>query len=280
MNHIISVIKPPGISSHDLVAVMRRNLGIKRIGHGGTLDPGAAGIMILGTGRYTRLLEYILLQPKGYRAELTLGYSTSSMDMFSPITEVKDIVYHSDEEWDGIFKQFLGKQFQTPPMTSAVKIEGERLYNLARRNVEIDIPEREIEISEINLIANCGDKILIDISCSSGTYIRTLLSDIAKASGNLGVMSFLIRTSVGEIGLEDSTLPDESVKSLPWQKILSEFEHIALNKLQMTQISNGRAVKYPGKMGKYLCSYNDDLVAIGEIIDGEELLHPRKVFIR
>ncbi|MEW9697674.1 tRNA pseudouridine(55) synthase TruB [Paenibacillus sp. SI8] len=203
---ILPVWKPEGFTSHDVVAKARRILGVKRIGHTGTLDPQVTGVLPLCVGRATRMVEYIQELPKQYEAVLRIGLSTDTEDMTGNVLEEVQQVDLVEGQIRETLASFLGEIDQVPPMFSAVKVDGKRLYELAREGKEIERKSRkvtihELEILEISLL-NPHPEIHFRVTCSKGTYIRTLCVDIGKALGYPAVMKSLIRTSTGSIRRE------------------------------------------------------------------------------
>lgn len=280
INGIISVIKPPGISSHDVVARSRKILNTRKIGHAGTLDPGAAGVIVLGVGKGTRLLEYIQGYKKLYRAEIKFGFETTSGDLFGEIIEKQEVKTLSKDEWQKLLKSFIGEQLQMPPMTSAIKKDGVRLYKLARKGQSVEREKRHIIIYSIDLVEVYNEKIIIDVKCSSGTYIRVLCEDIARKSNNLGVMSFLLRKEVGPFNLDNSNFLDENIALKPMNKAVESMKSLILDNEQLNDIKHGRAIPSDNKFGDdyiALLSKEDNLVAIGYYEN--EFIKPKKVFI-
>jgi tRNA pseudouridine55 synthase len=200
---VLPVWKPVGFTSHDVVAKVRRLLGIRRIGHTGTLDPAVTGVLPLCIGRATRVVEYIQELPKEYEAVLTVGYATDTEDSTGAVTEQVEQAVLTPEQVQAALDRFVGEIDQIPPMYSAVKVEGKRLYELARAGVEIERQPRRVEIYRIELTGMELDQphpiLRFRVSCSKGTYIRTLCSDIGRALGYPAVMSGLVRTSTGGI---------------------------------------------------------------------------------
>lgn len=279
INGIISIIKPPGISSHDVVSRVRKILNTRKIGHAGTLDPGAAGVMVLGVNKGTRLLEYIQSYKKVYRAEITLGFETESGDLFSEIVNNKKVKSLTEEQWKELLNSFIGKQKQIPPMTSAIKVDGVRLYKLARKGESVEREKRSIEIYSVDLVKAFDEKIIIDVMCSSGTYVRVLCEDIARKSDNYGVMSFLLRKSVGPFSLDDSNMLDEHIELKPMSTAVASMEKLILEDNQLEDIKHGRTLPSDKKFSDNiaLLSKEKQLVAIAYYED--ELIKPKKVFI-
>jgi len=226
----INVLKPPGMTSHDVVSFIRRVYKMKKVGHAGTLDPAAAGVLPVALGKATRLIEYLADADKAYRTEMTLGFTTDSGDDTGTILEQSDFMMPSEAEIDFTFKKFLGKITQVPPIYSAIKINGQRACDLARQNIEVSIPQREIEIHRMALLKQNDSSILFDVECSKGTYIRSLCMDIGQSFGIPAVMSFLVRLRVGSFCLEKSVALDE-IKAMPEQAVCSMeevLEHLPL----------------------------------------------------
>ena len=213
MEGIINLLKTPGMSSHDVVAKMRRLLGEKRIGHAGTLDPGAAGVLVLGVGKATRVLEYLLEQQKTYRFELVLGVATTTEDSFGEILTQKTGTIKR-EDLEAVLSEFMGPQKQIPPMASAIKVRGKKLYELFREGQEIAREPRDIIIYSLKIISapqliHTGDKVLLEAQVSKGTYIRSLCKALGERIGLPAHMGFLLRTASGGLKIADSLLIEE-----------------------------------------------------------------------
>ena len=201
---IINIDKPAGWTSFDIVKKVKLITGHKKVGHGGTLDPFASGVLILGTQNDTKSLSEIAKSNKSYRAELLLGTKTNTLDPEGEIIDEKPIPKLNEHKVLKILRTFKGRQKQMPPMFSAKKYKGTRLYKLARKNIEVERPKINIEISDISLVNFSKHKIIFDVCCSKGTYIRVLGSDIAEKLGTVGYLINLKRTRVGNYFIEDS----------------------------------------------------------------------------
>ncbi len=273
MNGIINILKPPNMTSHDVVGFLRRITRIKRIGHTGTLDPNAAGVLPVCIGKATRVAEYFNSEEirKKYRAEMTLGVSTDTQDAYgSVIKEVEDIdsMDLTEDKVKDVFNKYLGDIKQIPPMYSAKKVGGKKLYELARQGIEVERKKRTVHIYDIDLISSYGNSYLFDIECSSGTYVRTICNDIGESLGTMGYMSFLLRTEVGPFDLDNSmTLKEveelwnrgeleDSMFSMDYP--LSYMQELIIDDSCLEQILNG--VKLP--IDKVL---NHDLESLNEI---------------
>jgi len=203
---ILPINKPRGLTSHDVVARARRILGLRRIGHTGTLDPEVSGVLPLCLGRATRVVEYIQDLPKEYQATIRIGLSTDTEDLTGRILEQTDRVHLEESEVRDAFSRFVGDIEQIPPMYSAVKVQGQKLYELARKGREVERKPRKVTILQLDILdldlTNRHPEIRFRVLCSKGTYIRTLCADIGKKLGYPAVMADLVRTSAGAIRLE------------------------------------------------------------------------------
>ena len=212
MDGFINVLKPTGLSSHDVVDIVRRIFKQKRVGHAGTLDPAAAGILPVALGRAARLVEYMEGADKSYRAEIAFGYATDTGDVYGEVIEsVENPVLPSEEELRSVLGRFVGVITQTPPAYSAIKVGGQRAYDLARQGTAVEMRARTVTIHRLELV--CMDaahaRILVDVDCAKGTYIRSLCTDIGTALGLPATMRFLLRTRVGGFVLADSYTLEE-----------------------------------------------------------------------
>ena len=267
MNGIIIVDKPSEWTSHDVVAKLRGALKIKRVGHGGTLDPMATGVLPIFVGRATRAAQFCESADKEYIAGLKLGIVTDTQDTTGKIlSECQSTV--SESELQNTISNFLGAQKQIPPMYSAIKQNGKKLYELARQGIEVERPSRDIFISEIELLSGShsviaapepqspaekgsieGSDFLIRVACSKGTYIRTLCHDIGASLGCGGVMSSLRRTAAGIFKIENAVSLEQILNHiseneyekflLPTDSIFSNFQSITLNEQDTKKCKNG-----------------------------------------
>lgn len=201
---IYNIYKPADWTSFDVVKKIRNITKEKKVGHGGTLDPFAEGVLIIGTGKDTKTLSKITTSRKSYSAILKLGIETDTLDIEGKITREAEVPQLSKGVIERVLGEFLGRQIQIPPMYSAKKIGGKKLYDLARRNIEIERDPIEIEIYEISLNEFNKDLVDFDVTCSKGTYIRVLGNDIAKKLGTVGHLTKLVRNSVGGFKLTES----------------------------------------------------------------------------
>lgn len=198
------VDKRAGWTSHDVVAVARGRLGERRVGHAGTLDPPATGVLLLGVGRVTRLLRFVGALPKRYLAEMVLGVETSTLDAEGEVVATHDMSAVSAEEVRAAAARFVGRIEQVPPMVSAVKVGGRRLHELARQGVEVERAPRSVDVHALEIEATPDPLVYrLDVRCSSGTYVRTLAADIGSALGGGGHLRALRRTEIGAFRVED-----------------------------------------------------------------------------
>ena len=259
---VLPVMKPVDYTSHDVVAKVRRILGIRKIGHTGTLDPKVTGVLPLCINRATRIVEYIQDLPKEYEAVLTLGIATDTEDMTGRIIAEWDQVKLSADAIDKAVRTFVGIIDQTPPMYSAIKVDGRRLYDLARQGQEIERQPRKVEIYELEVIEAEMDlkhpRIRFRVKCSKGTYIRTLCVDIGKALGCPAVMSELVRTASGNIRLPDCLTLTEIAELAEEGRIAERLiaADAALSHMPAWQASAQEAIEV--LQGKSVCARSAD----------------------
>lgn len=215
MNGIIIINKPKDITSNNVVNKVKHILNTK-VGHTGTLDPNATGVLPLLLGDGTKFSKYLINHDKKYRGTLKLGIKTSTADVEGEIVEEKDVneEIFSDEYIEKVLASFIGKQVQTPPVYSAIKVNGKKLYDYARKGIDVEVPSREIEIYGMELIGFNRDErtIVFDVECSKGTYIRSLCEDIAKKLYTVGYMLDLARLRVGEFEISQSVTIEDLEK--------------------------------------------------------------------
>jgi len=209
INGIINILKPTGMTSHDVVSQVRKILNTKYVGHAGTLDPNVSGVLVICVGKGTKFSEILMNGDKEYICELILGKKTDTQDSYGKIVEEHNVpIYHESYICD-VLKRFEGEQLQIPPAYSAVKLNGKKLYEYARENIEVKKPGKTITIKELNLIKFQGNRILMKVKCTKGTYMRTLCNDIGEFIGTFGYMGVLIRTDAKGLKIEDSISLDE-----------------------------------------------------------------------
>ena len=248
----INVYKEAGFTSHDVVAIIRKNLKGIKTGHTGTLDPDAEGVLPICIGKATKLAEYVGGNTKKYRATVKLGITTDTQDTSGNIISKKE-VNCSKESIEKAVLSFLGEYNQIPPMYSALKVNGEKLYNLARKGKSIERKPRKIEIYNISILDFLSnDRFIIDVTCSKGTYIRTLCHDIGEKLGTGACMEYLIRTKTGNFELKDSIkLEDLKYKInangiediiIPIDKVLIDYQKITAFNTANKYLYNGNKI--------------------------------------
>ncbi|EGD46671.1 tRNA pseudouridine synthase B [Ruminiclostridium papyrosolvens DSM 2782] len=301
MNGILNVLKPAGMTSFDVIGFMRRITGQKKIGHAGTLDPSAVGVLPLCIGNATRALEFMIDKDKVYRAELTLGVSTDTQDSSGIVLDSYSVEVNEDEIKKTVMS-FVGTIEQLPPMYSAIKIGGKKLYELARQGQTIERESRTIQIYSIDVIRVWEDsavfdsegtakefavkKALLDVHCSKGTYIRTLCNDIGDKLGCGGHMSFLVRTRAGQYNLDNALTMEEVIQLsetkaleghlLPVEKIFEVFDSIKLSNKELFKYNNGvwlEVEKNKYKKTVYRVYDNNSFLGIGEVFEKENTLY-------
>ena len=291
MNGIICINKKQNITSFGVCAKLRGILGEKKVGHTGTLDPMAEGVLPVMIGGATRFLNFLPESDKGYRASFILGKTTDTLDITGNVTaEYENNVSESDVS--EALKFFKGKIMQTPPMYSAVSVNGKRLYELARQGIEVERKEREIEVKRLELVENINGEYVIDVFCSKGTYIRSLIDDIGRMLGCGAVMTSLVRTSAMGFTLENCTTLDELQQRknenigfddilLPLDKVLSAYNKITISPAQSVRFKNGGSLDL-ARIKKQLIKeeiyriYNPegDFLGLGQAVN-EELIIKR-----
>lgn len=204
MNGILVVNKPQGYTSHDVVNVLRRTLQTKKVGHCGTLDPDATGVLVVCVNKATKLVPFLTSDTKEYIATLSLGTATDTFDASGKVLQTKEYEQISDKDLKQTVASFIGKQFQKPPIYSSIKVNGRKLYEYARSGEAVEIPVREVEVFSIEIISINEHLITFKVLCSKGTYIRSLCVDIANKLGYPGHMSTLERTASGNFHITKS----------------------------------------------------------------------------
>lgn len=252
INGIIVVNKPQNWTSHDCVAVMRRAVGVKRIGHTGTLDPMATGVLPVCIGTSARIMEYLDLDNKTYRCTMKLGITTDTEDVWGEILTETDPSSVTEEQIREVFAGFVGEIEQIPPKYSALKVNGKKLYEYARAGQDVEIKSRKITISSIDIEKIEGDEITFVVVCSKGTYVRTICKDIGDKLGCGAAMSALTRIASGIFTLEEA-IDIEKIKEMTKEEIIEKlyptdyplihFGRINLTAIQAKDFVNGKRMK-------------------------------------
>ena len=237
---IAVVDKPAGLTSHDVVAKARKIFGTRKVGHSGTLDPDATGVLVLGVGRATRLLQCLTGLPKSYKGEIVFGEETSTLDSSGEVTHIHDMSGLTLSDVRKATKCFLGEIEQIPPMVSAVRIKGKRLYEIAREGNEIDRPARSVRVDRFEVYPTEDSKVYeVFVDCSSGTYIRSLAADLGLVLGGGAHLRNLRRTRVGSFG-EDEALPLEEIILQKPIEGMRDFEMVRVDEDTRKEVSYGR----------------------------------------
>lgn len=252
MNGILNLLKPAGMTSHDCISIIRRMAGQKKVGHTGTLDPNACGVLPLCLGQATRLIEYMDQSEKIYRCEALLGLRTDTQDIWGTVLEDDRISVPavSEEALLEAFSHFIGQISQRPPAYSAVKVNGRRLYSYARAGIDVEAVSRSITVHELRLLRydQPTGRILFDIRCSKGTYVRTICSDLGQMLGTGACMSFLLRTRSSGMDLGTALTLEELGKMelerfakilLPPEAGLKEMQRLLLDPRRAELFLNG-----------------------------------------
>ena len=286
MNGIICVNKKQDITSFGVCAKIRGITGEKKVGHTGTLDPMAEGVLPVMLGGATRFLNFLPESDKGYRASFMLGKTTDTLDITGTVTAEYEVCATKQDVLN-VLDAFKGKIMQFPPMYSAVSVNGKRLYELARQGIEVERKEREIEIKKLEFVGFENGEYTIDIFCSKGTYIRTLIDDIGRRLGCGAVMTSLVRTSAMGFSLEDTVTLDELQRRkdenigfddilLPLDKALAVYDKIIVSPAQSVRFKNGGSLDL-ARIKKHLCDeeiyrvYNPegDFLGLGQAVNNE-----------
>ncbi|MGQ0570416.1 MAG: tRNA pseudouridine(55) synthase TruB [Armatimonadota bacterium] len=259
---VLNVLKPPGMTSHDVVDELRRLTGMRRIGHTGTLDPGACGVLVLCLGHATRIAEFLTERPKGYRTEFTFGVATDSGDAYGAVVQETDASRVERVAVEGALAGFVGVFDQVPPMVSAVHKGGRRLYEHARRGETVEVEPRRVEITECRVLSFAPGprpSALVQVECSKGTYVRALARDLGDRLGVGAHASFVLRTRAGRFELRDSLTLEEAAAAADEDRLpaflasmdeaLGDLPAVELTATQRHEILDGRPVALFGVSG-------------------------------
>jgi len=290
----LNVNKPPGPTSHDIVARARRLVGRGvKVGHAGTLDPFAGGVLVLCLGPATRLADYVQAAPKRYRAQVTLGATSTTDDVEGEITAAKpcrggqaQAAPPDKAAMCAVLEGFVGDIEQVPPAHSAVHVDGRRAYKLARKGESVTLPARTVTVHELHLTAYEYPQLEIDVLCGSGTYIRALARDIGEALGTGGYCSALTRTAVGEFRIDDAVAPDDldpEAHLVSPVVALAHLPQVTAGEAAAEAIAKGQGVRIPdvpfNAEEVLVLSETGQLLALARPA-GAGSLKPVKVFIR
>ena len=245
MDGIFLVNKPAGVTSRDVVNKLSKQLGVKKIGHVGTLDPFATGLLVVVVGKGTKIAPFLEKVDKHYIATLKLGIKTDTLDLEGKVIDEKPVPELNKEIVDSALKSFVGKLEQVPPMFSAIKCNGVPLYKLARSNIEVERKVRTIEIYKTRLLNLKNDEIRFSVKCSKGTYIRTFGEQIAEKLGTVGHLIKLKRTKVGQFDLKDACEPNKIIRErlINCVDALSHMDTIEVDNKIAIDIKNGKTIE-------------------------------------
>lgn len=283
MDGIIVVNKPKGITSRDVVNKVCKLLNTKKIGHTGTLDPIATGVLVLCVGKATKLVEVLTKNDKEYIATVKLGILTDTLDTDGTIIEKKHVKLDKNE-LENVLNSFVGTYNQEVPIYSAVKINGKKLYEYAREKKEVALPKRMVEIKDIKLLELNNNYYKFKVSVSKGTYIRSLIKDINKRLGIIGVMSDLIRTRQGKFLINDSySLEDiecNNYKIMSVTDVLKDENCVIIDSTLFKKVKNGAIINNEYNTNMVTFVYKDNVVAIYKTYDKDKnKMKPYKMFI-
>lgn len=291
---ILNINKPAGPTSHEVVVRVRRLTGQRRVGHAGTLDPLATGVILLCLGQATRVAEYLMQKPKLYRATIHLGVSTTTYDAEGEITHTAPVPPLSSAEIEKTLTRFVGLIEQTPPLYSALKYEGKRLYKLAREGVKIEPEPRQVEIEYIKLLQWSSPYLTLEVRCSPGTYIRSLAQDLGHILGCGAHLAALTRLASGHFTLEDSVTLEELSEAFaagrerefiyPLEEALREYEAMRVDRRMERRLRQGQKVAGPppsleeASILRRAYSEEGNLIALVRYDHRAKLWQPEKVF--
>ena len=289
---VLVIDKPAGITSHDVVGKVRRLFGTRRVGHTGTLDPMATGVLVVLVGRAAKAAEYLCTDRKGYRALLQLGITTDTEDVTGAVLTKADVIPPAEEVLR-VAESFVGEILQVPPMYSALKVGGKKLVDLARKGIKIERAARPVTVYDLTCAPEGESCYALEVTCSAGTYIRTLCADIGKQLGCGGAMAALRRTATGGFTLEDAhslqelevataeqrsqmLIPVESLfATLPSLHLPVFYERLARNGCEIYLQKIG--VSHPVGTRLRLCSQEGRFFALGEVCEYEQGLAAKPI---
>lgn len=288
MQGALNVLKPPGMTSHDVVDWIRRLTGLKRVGHTGTLDPEASGVLVVLLGRATRIAQFIAAEDKEYRAEAVLGVETDTQDTSGRVLKSEDASWVTPEDVLNVLPRFSGRLSQVPPSVSAVHYQGKRLYQMARAGQVVEAPPRTVEIHRLQLIRGewgvRNPRVLLDIWCSKGTYVRTLIADIGKVLGTGACVGFLLRTRVGRFVTATAYTLEEMAALqaagrlenavVPVEEVLRHLPQVEVKPSAVKSVRNGSKL-YPS--GAVTDTGLLQTGTLARLVSGEEVLAVARV---
>jgi tRNA pseudouridine55 synthase len=265
--HGLAIVdKPAGVTSHDVVDMLRKRFGERQVGHSGTLDPDATGVLLVGVGKVTKLLRFLTVLGKTYTAEVVLGTETSTLDAAGEVTATHDMSGVTADDARRVAAEHLtGDILQIPPMVSAVKIAGKRLHELAREGIEVEREPRPVTVHRFDVAGTSEPGVLaVEVHCSSGTYVRTLAADLGSLLGGGAHLRNLRRTAVGSFTAAESLAPDECVLIEP-AAAMRDYATVQVDAQTAAIIATGRVLPAPPGDGPWaITGPNGDLIAVYE----------------
>ena len=266
MNGVLLVNKPIDFTSRDVVNKLTKIFNTKKIGHTGTLDPIATGVLVICIGKSTKLCDILTSKYKEYIATIKLGIKTDTLDTMGTILEEQEIKTYTKEEITKVLNSFLGKSIQETPIYSAVKVNGKKLYEYAREGKSVELPKREIDIKSIELLDYKDNEITFKTTVSKGTYIRALINDICTKLNTVGTMSKLIRTKQGEFSIDNcytlEEIENNKYKLLTNEEVLSNLETIDINDDLLKPVNNGAVINKIFNNDIACLRHNNKIIAI------------------
>lgn len=285
----LNIDKPPGLTSHDVVGRVRRIFGLRRVGHAGTLDPLATGVLVVCVGPATRLSEYVMASTKGYRAVVQLGVVTTTYDAEGEVEAQHDASGVTQAAVAAVLPRFTGEIQQLPPMYSAVKQGGKKLYELAREGKTVERQPRTVQIDALRVIDfdAATARFTLDVTCGSGTYIRSLAYDIGGALGVGAYLAGLVRTQSGRFRIKDAlsldtlaAADDPTAHLIPPHAALADYPTLALSPAELDDIQHGRRIDgahdVPDASLAFAFAEDGEFIAVVMAVDGK--WKPHKVF--
>ena len=280
--------KPKSWTSQDLCTKFKKTYKFNKVGHSGTLDPNAEGLMLVATNSFTKLFDYIEDTSKSYYVKALLGYSSDTLDVDSDFKKTDNINSNVfEKEIQNFLNNLVGDSIQTPPIYSAIKVKGKRLYKYARQNIEVEIPKRNITVFNVNLISLNDETVEFDITVSKGTYIRSIVDDLGKSINTSAIVKELIRTGIGKLkstndnlitNVENLTLED-NISPLNWSEVI-ELPSIVLEDDKEKDIQNGQLLdrKLFNNSKKHIVIIDNQLKAVYEPFNNK-YFKPDKVIV-
>jgi len=289
LSGVLVVDKPVGMTSHEVVQIIRRGTNIRRAGHTGTLDPRASGVLVILIGPAVRLSEYVSASDKRYQAVIRLGANTDTYDSDGQVTRTNPIDV-TEEQFETELKKFIGEIEQTPPPYSAIKMQGRPAYEMAREGEEVEMQPRIISVYSLDVLEWAPPEVTVDVHCSSGTYVRSLAFELGEKLGCGAMLAGLRRTKSGRFTLKDAVPLRKLIESfdsnswykyvIPAAEALAEWSALTLNNEQVEAIRHGHRIPGEGKTGEMVRGITEqgELVALLEFDETTKEFQPRKVF--